>query len=109
MGTYCISKYTFLAKKQALEWYANPYQENHSPFQYSTRLYSFFGDKENLNNCINDYTNIIDHILKLYEKNVYIDIEHTTYLKIPETRIIEMNCIGVKGQFAEAPDIIINE
>lgn len=99
-------KYLFKTKTECLKWYKDP-GPVYSPYQYSTRLYSWCGSLQNA--AIYNYDVIQNWILQLYSKNLYMDIEHSTYLHVDQALISETNPIGLIGAFAEVPDSIIKE
>lgn len=100
-------KYLMLKKKKNLEYYDDPTSITYSPFQYSTRLYSFCGSI--INKAIENYDNINQRLLWLYSQDKYIDLEHATYLTYDSLDIIETPTIGLSGSFAENPEWVIEE
>ena len=100
-------KYLFKKKDLPLKYYSNPASELYSAYMYSTRLYSFCGSITD--QVINNYDKMLGWLLSLYAENKYIDIEHTTYLKIDPLLINETPVIGLIGSFAEVPDSVIKE
>lgn len=119
-GRYCLSdefdldmhtkargKYLMKTKDKCLSYYSDPSKNAYSPYQYSTRFYSFCGSL--LNKVIINYDTINNRLLELYANSEYIDIEHMTYLVYNQQDIIETSPIGLAGSFAENPDWHIKE
>lgn len=98
-------KFLFKTKMECLEWYKKgPIT---SPYQYATRLYSWDGSLQQA--AIYHFDKIQNFILDLYSKNLYMDVEHSTYLNIDQSLIAEATPIGLTGAFSEAPDTLIKE
>lgn len=100
-----VGKYLFKTKTECLQWYKEP--PVHSPYQYSTRLYSWCGSLQQA--AIYNYDKVQNWILELYSKNLYMDIEHSMYLHIDQSLIAETDPIGLIGAFSEVPDMVIKE
>ena len=56
-------KYLMLAKTDCLEYYSDPNSVTYSPYQYSTRLYSFCGSI--INRAIENYNTMNERLLNL--------------------------------------------
>lgn len=98
-------KFLFKTKMECLEWYKDgPIT---SPYQYATRLYSWDGSMQQ--SAIYHFDKLQNFILNLYAQNLYMDIEHSTYLNIDQSLIAEATPIGLTGAFSEAPDMVIKE
>lgn len=96
------NRYLFKDKLDGLPWYGPNTGRIHSPYQYSTRLYSFCGNM--LSQVVNNYSTLLNRFMDIYAKNDYIDLEHLTYLTLNPNQISTIPTIGVEGIFANHPD-----
>lgn len=94
-------------KYEGLPYYNDPTKPTYSPFQYSTRMYSFCGSM--LAKATQYYDTINNRLLNLYSANLYLDLEHTTFLTIDPEDVVVFDTTGLTGAFAENPDWKIDE
>jgi hypothetical protein len=100
-------KYIFKTKEECLKWYADKESPVYSPYQYKTRLYSWCGSLKDI--AIVNFDKVMNNILELYSRNLYMDVEHMTYLTIDPSLVQEITPVGLTGSYAEVPDSIIKE
>lgn len=95
-------KIVFLTKKPYTQYHgveSGKDIETISPFQYSTRLYSFCGSltKYFANKCFNIFT----FFQEKYGVDFYSDLEHAMYRFTNHDLVVEINPIGVSGYAAD--------
>lgn len=100
-------KYLFKEKLEGLSWYGPHTGRIHSPWQYSTRLYSFCSTI--LPAAVNNYSTLLNKFMDIYSRQDYIDLEHLTYLTIDSTQIHTVPVMGLEGIFANYPDKKVTE
>ena len=93
-------------RKPAVTYY-DPEGKTHplySPWQYSTRLYSFSGNTREI--MAQKFLSMFDFVVKLYANSEFTDVEHAFYHFCHDLQPQELPWLGVEGIMAPSGDWI---